>query len=221
MRKLALSLIVAFAFYVTAAAAQAGGGMGGAQGTQGQSPSSQQPNGPGASPGAQPGTPGPDMGPNTSDQNGTAGNTANTNSNKGEKKLKGCVESQGSQYVLETKKGPVSLTGQDVSAHVGHEITVKGMWENGGSNSSATATSSGTESMSKGTFNVTDVKMDSETCKIKSKDNMGTSGNSGMSGSSSGSSTGAGSSTGNSTGTSGTGTGNSGSGTGSSTTPPQ
>lgn len=205
MRKLVLSLIVAFAVYVTAAAAQAGGGMGGAQGTQGQSPTMQQP---GQQPGtAQPGTAGqpPDMGPSNTDQNG---NAANTNSNKGEKKLKGCVESQGGQYVLETKKGPVSLTGQDVSAHVGHEITVKGMWENGGSNSSATATSSGTESMSKGTFNVTNVKMDSETCKIKTKDNMGTSGNSGMSGSS--------------TGTSGTGTGSStGTGTGSSTTPPQ
>jgi hypothetical protein len=80
------------------------------------------------------------MGPSSTDQNG---NTANTNSTNGEKKLKGCVESQGSQYVLQTKKGPVSLTGQDVSAHVGHEITVKGMWENGSSNSSATATSSG------------------------------------------------------------------------------
>lgn len=218
MKRLALSLIVAFAIYVTGAAAQAGGGMGtGSQGTQGQSPSMQQP---GTSPGtAQPGTPGqpPDMGPSSTDQNG---NTTNTSSTKGEKKLKGCVESQGSQYVLQTKKGPVSLTGQDVSAHVGHEVTVKGMWENG-SSSSATATSSGTESMSKGTFNVTDVKMDSETCKIKTKDNMGTSGNSGMSGSS-GSSTGTGSSTGSSTGTSGTGSGSStGTGTGSSTTPPQ
>lgn len=218
MRKLALSLIVAFAVYVTAAAAQAGAGAGpGSQGTQGSSPSMQQP---GQQPGtAQPGTAGqpPDMGPSTSDQNG---NTANTNSTKGEKKLKGCVESQGGQYVLETKKGPVSLTGQDVSAHVGHEVTVKGMWENG-SNSSATATSSGAESTSKGTFNVTNVKMDSETCKIKTKDNMGTSGNSGMGGSNStGSSTGTGASSSGSP--SGTGTGSStGTGTGSSTTPPQ
>lgn len=208
MRKLALSLIVAFAVYVTAAAAQAGAGAGpGSQGTQGSSPSMQQP---GQQPGtAQPGTAGqpPDMGPSNTEQNG---NTANTNSTKSEKKLKGCVESQGGQYVLETKKGPVSLTGQDVSAHVGHEITVKGMWESG-ANSSATATSSGTESMSKGTFNVTNVKMDSETCKIKTKDNMGTSGSTGMSGSSTGNSTGTGSSTGSGTGT----------GSGSSTTPPQ
>jgi hypothetical protein len=214
MRKLALSLIVAFAVYVTAAAAQAGGGMGqGSQGTQGQSPSMQQP---GAAPGtAQPGAPGqqPDMGPSTSEQNGS---TANTSSSKGEKKLKGCVESQAGQYVLETKKGPVSLAGQDVSAHVGHEVTVKGTWENGGSNSSATATSSGSESMSKGTFNVTNVKMDSETCKMKTKDNssgMGTGSSNGT-----GSSTGTGASTSGSP--SGTGTGNS-TGTGSSTTPPQ
>ena len=76
MRKLALSLIVAFAFYVTAAAAQAGGGMGSSsQGTQGSSPTTQQQ--PGATqPGmGQPGTAGqsPDMGPgaNGTSQNGT------------------------------------------------------------------------------------------------------------------------------------------------------
>ena len=194
MRKLVFSLIVAFAVYVTAAAAQAGAGSAGSQGTQGSSPSMQQPGS--TQPGtAQPGAPGqqPDMGPATSDQNGS---TANTNSTKGEKKLKGCVESQNGQYVLETKKGPVSLAGQDVSAHVGHEVSLKGMWENSGS----TATS--TSSASHGTFNVTDVKMESEQCKMKTKDSSGSMGSSGNS--------------------SGTGTGSSGAtGTSGSTTPPQ
>ena len=192
MRKLALSLIIAFAFYVTAAAAQAGGGMSpGTQGRQGSSPGTQQPGA--TQPGAtQPGQ-SPDMGPGN-DQTGT------TNNAKGEKKLKGCVESQNGQYVLLTKKGNVALAGQDVSAHVGHEVAVKGTWDNSASNAnaSATASSSGNESWSKGTFNVTDVKMESEQCKLKSKDH------SGMSGSS--------------TGASGTGTG---SGTGSTTTPSQ
>jgi hypothetical protein len=195
MRKLALSLIVAFAFYVTAAAAQAGGGMSpGTQGRQGSSPGMQQPGStqPGAQQPGQPGQP-PDMGPGN-DQTGT------TNA-KSEKKLKGCVESQNGQYVLMTKKGNVALAGQDVSAHVGHEVAVKGMWDNSGSNANAspTASSSGNEAWSKGTFNVTEVKMESEQCKIKSKDHSGAG-----------------------TGTNGAGTGsNSGSGTGSTTTPPQ
>ena len=170
MRKLALSLIVAFAFYVSAAAAQAGAGPG-SQGTQGSSPNMQQQPGatqPGA---AQPGQ-SPDMGPGANDQTGT---TANTNSNKGEKKIKGCVESQNGQYVLLTKKGNVALAGQDVSAHVGHEVSLKGTWDNSGANpnASATASSSGAEAMSKGTFNVTEVKMESEQCKIKTKDHSG------------------------------------------------
>ena len=214
MRKLALSLIVAFAFYVTAAAAQAGSGTApGSQGTQRSSPSMQQPGAtqPGA---AQPGMPGqsPDMGPGANDQTGTA----NTNPNKGEKKLKGCVESQNGQYVLMTKKGNVALAGQDVSAHVGHEVSVKGSWDNSSSNpnASATASSSGSEAWSKGTFNVTEVKMESEQCKIKSKDTTG------MSGSSTGTTGSSG--TGSAGSTTGTGAGsNTGSGNGSSTTPPQ
>jgi hypothetical protein len=192
MRKLALSLIVAFAFYVSAAAAQAGAGPG-SQDTQRSSPNMQQPGAtqPGA---AQPGQ-SPDMGPGANDQTGA---TANPNSNKGEKKIKGCVESQNGQYVLLTKKGNVALAGQDVSAHVGHEVSLKGTWDNSGANANAspTASSSGGEALSK-TFNVTEVKMESEQCKMKSKDH---------SGSASGSSNGTGSST---------------TGTGSNTTPPQ
>jgi hypothetical protein len=85
---------------------------------------------------------------------------ANQNQNNGEHKLKGCVQYEGGQYVLETKKGKtVALTGQDVSAHAGHEVAVKGTWESGMS-----ATSSGNTGASGKTFNVTEVKMVSDTC---------------------------------------------------------
>ena len=99
-------------------------------------------------------------------------------SEKGEKKLKGCVQSQGGQYVLETKKGKaVALTGQDVSAHVGHEVSVKGAWESGGGSMSATS-SSGSASGSEKTFNVASVDMISDTCgKGKSKAETGTGAN--------------------------------------------
>ena len=206
MRKLAISLIIAFAFYVTAAAAQYGG-TGGTQRTQGSSPSAQ----PGQT---QPGAGGPGMGQGTSTTDQTGGtSTTNDHANKGEKKIRGCVQSQGGQYVLETKKGPVALTGQDVSAHVGHEVTVKGTWENmGGSSSAGSATSSSSGNEMSKSFNVTDVKMDSNTCKMKGQGtNMGT--GAGTSGT-----TGTGSSTG---GSSGTGTGTSGSSGSTGTTPPQ
>src|SRR5437870_1782566 len=135
MRKLALSIIVAFAVYVTAAVAQAVNMGGSNQGSQGSSPTAQ----PGQTQRrqtqagqTQPGQPGgPDMGPGASGQEQN-GPSANTGASKGEKKLKGCVQSQGGQYVLETKKGKaVALAGQDVSAHVGHEVAVKGTWESG------------------------------------------------------------------------------------------
>src|SRR5690242_14852844 len=138
MRKLALCTAAVFALYMGAAVAQSGMGSSstGAQGTQGSSPNS----GVQTSQPAPTETPGMSQGTNT-DQNGSS-NTGDHN--KGEKRLKGCVESQGSQYVLETKKGAVALTGQDVSAHVGHEVSLKGTWENSGNTaSSASATSPG------------------------------------------------------------------------------
>ena len=67
--------------------------------------------------------------------------------------------------MLETKKGKtVALAGQDVSAHVGHEVKVKGTWESGMS-----ATSSSNSGSSGKTFNVTEVKMVSDTCGGKSQ----------------------------------------------------
>lgn len=101
-----------------------------------------------------------------SDQNSPNGTNQ---AEKSEKKVKGCVQSQGGQYSLQTRKGKeVALTGQDVSAHVGHEVELKGNWENGG-NAGMSQSSSG--SAGEKTFNVTDVKMISDSCSGKSKSN--------------------------------------------------
>ena len=122
MRKLSLSVCLVFAFFVTSAVAQTT--PGGGQGTQSSSPSMSQP--------AQQQPGGMNQPDNTTPTAQTDQNTANQNEKGGEHKLKGCVQSQGGQYMLETKKGKtVALAGQDVSAHVGHEVKVKGTWESG------------------------------------------------------------------------------------------
>jgi hypothetical protein len=189
MNKFVLSMIAAFALCVATAVAQSGNT--GAQGTQGSSPTMSQTPGANPQPGAsQPGT-------YPSDQN--SGSMGNNQAEKGEKKLKGCVQAQGGQAMLETKKGKeVALTGQDVSAHNGHEVEVKGAWASG-SMSQSSAGSSGEK-----TFNVTEVKMISETCKgskEKGSSNMG-SGTSGSYPSGSGSSTSSPSGTGSGNGSS-------------------
>ena len=162
MKKFTLSIVVACTLCVAAAVAQMAPGSSG-QGTQQSSPT-MSPQGR-----QQPGTGQPDQ----TDPMGQTGQAGNTNrADTGEHKLKGCVQSQGGQYVLETKKGKmVALTGQDVSAHVGHEVAVKGTWGSAGdtsmspSSSSSGTTAAGSERM----FSVTDVKMISESCSGKGK----------------------------------------------------
>ena len=151
------SIIVAFALCVAAVAQT---GAGGAQGTQGSSPSM----------GQQPNTAQPGMNqPGQSDQN--------TSTTKAERKLKGCVQSQGGQYVLETKKGKaINLTGQDVSAHVGHEVAVKGNFESAGAGMSPSSSGNSAGAGEK-TFNVSNVEMISDTCSAGK--NKGSSGNMG------------------------------------------
>lgn len=150
MKKFTLSAVFVCAVCVAAAVAQMS--PGGA--AQQPSPSSM-----GRAGQQQPGQP---------DQNAPMGqDQTTTNTTKSEHKIKGCVESQGGQYVLETKKGKdIALTGQDVSAHVGHEVAVKGTWEKGGSMSQ---TSSGTASSNEKSFNVSKVDMISDTCGAKGK----------------------------------------------------
>ena len=175
MKKVSLCTLVALALLVSSAAiAQAGGSP---QGTQGSSPGMSQP----GSAGQQPGYPSSQQPGST----GTMGSQTDQNApsqkpEKSEKKLKGCVQSEGGQYMLQTKKGNIALTGQDVSAHAGHEVAVKGTWESGGGSNSSAA-SSGSSGK---TFNVASVDMISDSCsggKKGSSGNMGTSSPSGTS----------------------------------------
>jgi hypothetical protein len=183
MKKLSLCTLVALALLVSSAAiAQAGGSP---QGTQGSSPGMSQPGSAGQQ---QPGYPSSQQPGST----GTMGSQTDQNApsqkpEKSEKKLKGCVQSEGGQYVLQTKKGNINLTGQDVSAHTGHEVAVKGTWENGGGSNSSAA-SSGSSGK---TFNVASVDMISDSCggKKGSSGSMGTSSPSGTGQSTGGTST--------------------------------
>jgi len=164
MKRMSLCTLVAFAVLVSSAAiAQAGASP---QGTQGSSPGMSQPGAAGQQPGGYPSQqPGASPTTGQTDQNGSQ------TPEKSEKKLKGCVQSEGGQYVLQTKKGNVALTGQDLSAHAGHEVAVKGMWESGGGSNSSAASSGKSEK----TFNVSNVKMISDSC----GDKKGNSGNMG------------------------------------------
>src|ERR1041385_866057 len=171
MRNAFLCMFVASVLALTVAVAQI---TPRSQGTQGSSPTMSQPGAQGQPgyPGQQPGTAGPGMGPN--DQNSP---NQNQPQEKSEKKIKGCVQSQGGRYVLETKKGKaIALTGQDVSAHVGHEVAVKGTWETGSAGSSAAASSGGSEKM----FNVASVDMISSSCSGKTKGSSGMNNSGGM-----------------------------------------
>jgi hypothetical protein len=165
MNKVSLSLITALFFFVaTVAVAQRSPG---AQGTTGSSPAMNGQTGSGY-PGNS--NPGMDQGTQPGTSGNQSGNTSGDNSGmKGEKKMKGCVQSQGGQYVLETKKGKaIPLSGQDMSQHVGHEVAVHGTW-GGTSSSSMSSTSSGGGADSGKSFNVTSVDMISDNCGSKNK----------------------------------------------------
>ena len=149
MKKLTLSVCLAFAFFMTSAVAQMA--PRGAQGTQNSSPTASQP-GQYPSQGTSQTSP---------DQNTTTQNQANA-----EHTIKGCVKSESGSYVLETKKGKeIALAGQDVSGHVGHEVALKGTWEGGHAVSSTEAGSTANAGAATKTFNVSSVKMISESCK--------------------------------------------------------
>ncbi len=169
MKKTLMCVSTVFVFFVAAAVAQTNANdtpSQGTQGTQSSSPSmsNQQPN---ASPDSAQGT------NSTAAQGTMAGNM-----NSSEKKMKGCIQSEGGQYMLQTKKGKdVMLTGQDVSAHVGHEVTIHGMWAGGTSDMSNTST--GRASASGKSFNVTSVDMISDTCSMGKGKKSGTSGSMG------------------------------------------
>lgn len=165
MKKLAVSTIVAFTLCVATAIAQTATDP--SQTTPGSPPSASQPSTPSQQQPmpsqTQPGQTQPDP---AAGQAGQPTSSDTPSADKAEKMLRGCVQSQGGQYVLEGKKGKtIALTGQDVSAHVGHEVSLKGTWESGGA---ATGVSTPGSASSEKTFNVTSVDMISETCGGKS-----------------------------------------------------
>jgi len=156
MNKMLLSVATALVFFVAVAVAQSTpqGDTSGAQSTQSSSPAaSQGSTGSSASQGS--------TSSSGSMSQGSMGNEKGEA--KGEKKLKGCLKSEGGQSVLEEKSGKtVNLTGSDVSAHNGHEVAVHGTWESGASASASSAGGAGAKAGK--TFNVTSVDMISESC---------------------------------------------------------
>jgi hypothetical protein len=67
--------------------------------------------------------------------------SGDTNSDKKMKDMKtekGCIRQSNGMYMLEEKGGKmVNLqSSQDLSAHLGHEVKVHGMWEMGGGTNS-------------------------------------------------------------------------------------
>ena len=142
-----------------------------AQSSDPQSPSQ------GTAPSAEPGTgsqtspsQAPDMGPPSQ---GSHRDAKAEKGEKGEKKLKGCLRSEGGKFVLEEKHGKrVDLTStEDLSSHVNHTVTVHGSYaENtaGVTGESSTAASSGASpsgSTSGEQFSVSKIDNMSDTCK--------------------------------------------------------
>jgi hypothetical protein len=153
MRNALLSSVTILAFLAAGAMAQSAASS---PGTTGSSPAAQS----------------PDQTSTAAGQNSGYGNSGNSSGAKAEKKLRGCVQSQNGQYVLQTKSGKdIPLTGQDVSAHVGHEVALHGSWAGSTSGSSDSMSGSANSGSSSGmaggqanAFNVTSVDHISDTC---------------------------------------------------------
>lgn len=117
----------------------------------------------------------PETSPSQTPDMGGGNNQQASNESHGEKKLKGCIQSQGGSYVLEEKHGKtVALTGSsDLSSHVGHTVTVHGRYSSGTDNGSASSVSTGAGAGSSTTgasgaeqFVVSKIDMVSESCKM-------------------------------------------------------
>jgi Protein of unknown function (DUF5818) len=101
----------------------------------------------------------------SSSQSSNIANSGNQNSAAvSEKKLKGCLISQGGKYVLQDKRGKeVALAGSaELGSHIGHIVTVRGTFANGDANrrSSATYSAAGLG----GTFMVSKLDPISDSC---------------------------------------------------------
>lgn len=136
-----------------------------------------------------------------SNSGSTQSGTSSMNDMNSDKKMKdmktekGCIRQSNGMYMLEEKGGKmVNLqSSQDLSAHVGHEVKVHGMWQMAGGssgnsssgNSSMDSSSSGSMSSNSGsmsggmsgkdhmgqTFMVDKLDMVSDHCKMEKMDN--------------------------------------------------
>jgi hypothetical protein len=177
MKKLSLSIVTALVFFVATAMAQTTP----ATDPQGSTPTTASPSAPTPTPEAQ--APAAQPGASTSAAPAAGTPSAAPAEPKGEKKLKGCIESENGKFVLENKHGKeITLVGQDVSAHVGHQVVVHGTFQNSmaasasGETAGTAAAAGSTSTSSTDTkakagqeFNVTSVDMVASTCKDKDK----------------------------------------------------
>src|SRR2546421_11536980 len=123
MKKLSLSIVTVLVFFVATAIAQTTP----ATDPQGSTPTTASPSNQTPTPEAQ----APAAQPGASTASTPAAGTQTAAEPKGEKKLKGCIESENGKFVLENKHGKeITLIGQDVSAHVGHQVVVHGAFQN-------------------------------------------------------------------------------------------
>jgi hypothetical protein len=188
MKKLSLSIVTALVFFVATAMAQTTP----ATDPQGTTPTTASPSNPTPAPEAQ--APAAQPGASTSSTPAAGTPSASAAQPKDEKKLKGCIESEGGKFVLEAKHGKeVVLSGLDVSGHVGHQVVVHGTFQNSmaanasGENAGAAASASSTSTSSTSAsntagstdtkakagkeFNVTSIDMVASTCKDKDEKN--------------------------------------------------
>jgi hypothetical protein len=104
----------------------------------------------------------------SSSQSSNIADSGNQNSAAvSEKKLKGCLISQGGKYVLQDKRGKeVALAGSaELGSHIGHMVTVRGTFANGDANRRTSAPySAATYSAASGTFMVSKLDPISDTC---------------------------------------------------------
>ena len=104
----------------------------------------------------------------SSPQYSNISNSGNQNSAAiGEKRLKGCLISQGGKYVLQDKRGKeVALAGSaELGSHIGHMVTVRGTFANGDANHRTAATySAATYNAAGGTFMVSKLDPISDSC---------------------------------------------------------
>lgn len=172
MKQLAMTVVLTLVFGLAALAQTATPSdpqSGSPASTPSAAPSAQPEQSPAASPSAQQPSAAPSAEPSAAPSQSADASSAS----KGEKKLKGCIQSEGGKFILQEKNGKtVELTGSDVSAHVGHTVTVHGTPGAAAGSSASLPAGTGTPSASSGgeQFNVTKIDMVSESCSMdKSK----------------------------------------------------